>query len=231
MTYILTLVILCVLYALCVHLMKYMAHRRFWNGLFMVSVYVPYVIGAMIIYADVGCLDWNFQNVLPVANVSPFMFSLMPILFFLPQKVKKHIYLLISLLSVGMFLAAVAGCLYNASIHYRFHFHFVLDYIAHLFLSLFGVYLVRSGQVELRIKNCLISGSLILGVATVMMLLNVVFDTAFFGLSLNGKHSIYNIVLVENSYLSALIYYMGLSCVLLLGYLYSRCVNKKCIVV
>ena len=227
MAYIVTLVILCAFYVIGIFCMQYMDRRRFWNRFFILAVYIPYVIAAGIIYADVGFFDWNFQNVLPVANVSPFMFSLMPILLFMPEKVKKHIFLLISLLSVGMLLSAVGGCLYNAAIRYRFHFHFLLDYIAHMLLSLFGVYLVISGQVELKTKNCLVSGSLILGVAGVMMLLNVVFDTAFFGLSLNGKHNIYNNVLVKNSWLSALIYFGGLSGVLFLGYLYSRCLREK----
>ena len=53
-----------------------------------------------------------------------------------------------------------------------------------------------------------------------MMIVNVIFDTAFFGLSLNGKHNIYNFVLTNNAYLSAALYFFGLICVLGLGYLY-----------
>ena len=48
-----------------------------------------------------------------------------------------------------------------------------------------------------------------------------------FTLSINGKHNIYNMVLVNNSYLSALIYYLGLGVVLLLGYIVCRFVNKE----
>ena len=55
-----------------------------------------------------------------------------------------------------------------------------------------------------------------------MMILNVVFDTAFFGLSLNGKHNIYNNVLVLNSYLSAFLYFFGLCGVLLMGFGFSK---------
>ena len=57
--------------------------------------------------------------------------------------------------------------------------------------------------------------------------MNVIFDTAYFGLSLNGKHNIYNNVLTSNSYLSAALYFFGLMCVLGLGYLYVYLVSKK----
>ena len=41
-----------------------------------------------------------------------------------------------------------------------------------------------------------------------------------------GKHSIYNNVLVNNSYLSALIYYAGLIGILFLGYLYLLLIKR-----
>ena len=53
-----------------------------------------------------------------------------------------------------------------------------------------------------------------------MLVLNVAFDKAFFGLSLNGKHNIYNVVLTDSSYLSAALYFIGLCGVLLMGYYY-----------
>ena len=86
--------------------------------------------------------------------------------------------------------------------------------------------MLRSEQVELNVKNALISSSVIIGVASVMMSLNVIFDKAFFGLSLNGKHSIYNNVLTDNSYLSALLYFTGLCGVLLMGYGYSLLIKR-----
>ena len=226
MGYIITLLIMCVLYAAGIFLMKYIRNFKLFNCLFIGLVYIPYIFLCLIIYNDVGFYDWNFQNALPVANVSPFMFSIVPFLVFLPKKVKKHVFLLISLLCVGMFLSSVLGCIYNAIIHYKFHFHFLLDYISHFSISLFGIYLIRTKQAELTLKNSFISGSIVFGAATVMLILNVIFDTSFFGLSLNGKHSIYNNVIVSNSYLSALIYYTGLLVVLLFGFAISKLFNR-----
>lgn len=208
--------------------MKRMKHTRAYNYIFPAVIFLCYLYVVIRVYVSVGFEDWNFQNTLPVANVSPFMFALMLPIQVIPIKVRKHLYLLISLLSVGMLLSAVFGCIYNASIHYKFHAHFLSDYFAHVLLSLWGVYLIKSRQVDLTKKNSLISASIIVGVALVMMLANVIFDTAFFGLSLNGKHSIYNNVLTSNSYLSAGLYFLGLILVLGMGYFYCRLLAPKC---
>ena len=225
--YIIALGLLCLFYAVCIFLMKYIRHFQLANIVFGLLVFALYISHSAIIYKNAGFDDWNFQNTLPVANASPFMFSLMPIIMILPKKIKKHFHLLISLLLVAMFLASVLGCINNASINYKFHFHFMLDYIAHIVLSLYGIFLIRSRQVELTKKNCLISSSIILGVATVMLVLNLIFDTSFFGLSLRGKHNIYNNILTDNSYVSALLYYLGAMLILFLGFLACKFFAKE----
>ena len=227
MGYLVLLAVLVAVYALVICLMKYMRNRRVVNLVFALLVFIPYACVVIKVYSDVGVNDWNFQNTLPVANVSPFCFALVPISLVLPSFIRKRIYLLFTLLSVGMLMAAVLGCVYNALIHYKFHFHFALDYIAHISLSLWGIYFVKSGQVRLERKNALFSGLIIVFVATVMLILNLILDTAFFGLSLRGKHNIYNNVLVDNSYLSALLYYIGLCGVLSLGYGFNRILNRR----
>ena len=213
-------------YILWVKNMGRIGCHRLVNIIASLSVYLMYLSLVYVVYSDVGFYDWNFQNTLPVANVSPFMFSVMPLTWILPKGAKKYLYLLISLLSVGMLFSAISSSLYNAIIGYKFHWHFMLDYVAHLILSAWGIYLVKSGQVTLCKRDCLISGSLIVGVAFVMMMLNVALDTAFFGLSLSGKHNIYNNVIVDSSALSALIYFVGLVVVLLLGYGFNKILSK-----
>ncbi len=81
-----------------------------------------------------------------------------------------------------------------------------------------GVYIIYSKQVELIVKDSLIAGPIIVVVALIMMIMNVLFDTSFFGLSLNGKHNIYPTVLTDNSLLSALMYFSGLVVVMILGF-------------
>lgn len=227
MLYYISLVALLAFYLSGIFNLKYLKKTKLINGIFTALIFILYIAVVIRVYISVGFDDWNFKNTLPIANVSPFMFTAVVVMHLLPRKIKKHCYLLICLLSVGMVLSAVFSCLYNAVINYSFHWHFLCDYLAHVLLSLWGVYLIKSSQVELNKKNAIISGAIIVGVAVFMLLLNVIFDTAFFGLSLNGKHSIYNVVLVKNSYLSAFLYFFGLLIVLVMGYVYSRLLSRK----
>lgn len=227
MLYIITLCIFLILYVLTVSCMKYMKNIKFFNLFFSAMVFVPYLCLLSATYKHSGINHWNFQNALPVANVSPFMFSCVPLILILPERTKKVAHLLISLLSVGMFLSSTLGCLQNAFANRAFVPFFLWDYLAHFSLSLFGVYLIKSKQVEPNRKDCLLSSLMIIGAASAMMVLNLIFDTSFFGLSLTGKHNIYNQVLVKNSVVSALLYYIGLILVLLLGFLYSKYFQKN----
>lgn len=230
MGYIISLFVLIAIYILIVYLMKYMKNIKLYNLIFAGVITISYIVFICIIYFNAGPQDWNFLNALPTANISPFMFFITPFTLLLPKKIQRYFFLLISLLFVGMFLSTLFNCIYNALIDYKLHFHFLLDYINHFTLSLWGVYLIKSGQVKLIKKDCLKSSSLMIGVVTFMLIINVVFDKAFFGLSLNGKHNIYNIVLVSNSYLSALIYYVGVLIVLFLGFVFQKLLNRtKCI--
>lgn len=60
-----------------------------------------------------------------------------------------------------------------------------------------------------------------------MLIVNSIFTTSFFGLTFNDNYNIYNMVLVNNAYISALIYLIGLIMVLILGYLFQKIINKN----
>ena len=227
MAYILCLIALYVCSILIMIFMHKFKNTKLTNLIFCLTVFVLYIICVIIVYLKAGFNDWNFQNSLPVANVSPFMFSVVPLYFVLPKKAKSYFMLLIALLSVGMFLSPTFSCIFNAMRNYKFHVSFMLDYVAHFALCLWGVYIIKSKQAELKIKDSIFSGSIIVCVAIVMLIINIIFDTAFFGLNLNGKHSIYNMVLVSNSYLSALLYFVGLISVLVMGFLFNKLLNLK----
>lgn len=226
MWYLIALGILISLYVFIFFNLKKMRNVKITNCVFASIIFVCYVSLVIYVYFDAGPTDWNFLNTLPTANVSPFMFAIIPIILLLPKKIKKYFLLLVVLLIVGMFLSGIISCSYNAIIGYKFHHHFMLDYIAHFALSLWGIYLIKSGQVELNKKDALVAGSIIIGVSILMLMLNLIFNTAFFGLSLYGKHNIYNVVLTSSSILSVTLYFIGLGFVLILGYFVGYFVNK-----
>lgn len=207
---------------LMIYLFKYFKKKPLTNIIF-VSIITPCYIALVVrIYFSVGFNDWNFTNALPIANVSPFMFFILPLFFALPKVPRKYFGILIALLCVGMFISPTASCIRYFSINYKFHAHFLLDLVSHYGLFLWGIYLVHSKQVELNVRDSLIGGSIIVAVALTMLIINAIFRTGYFGLHLYGKHNIYNVVLVDNSFLSALIYFTGLISALILGFFFQK---------
>ena len=199
-------------------LLKRFKNTHLTNIAFVSVIFMCYFSMVILGYVHNGLYDWNFHILLPTANISPFMFFVTPLYIFLPAKIRKYLGALIALLVVGMILSPILTCANFFRIGYKFHPRFLIDYFVHIVLAIFGVYLVQSGQVELNKKNCLIGSAIIIVVCFIMIIINLIADTSFFGLSLRGKHNIYNMVLVENSFLSALIYFAGLILVLLASY-------------
>ncbi len=206
---------------------KLTKYKKQINIIVPIIIFIFYLYGVIWMYISVGIKDWNFINTLPVANVSPFMFVFTFINLFLPKFIKKYVYTLISLLTVGMAVAGLLTCIVYIMRNYGFHLGIVFDGLNHVLLALFGIYLVNSKQTFINKKNIIISGLIILGVAIIMLILNIIFDKSFFGLSLNGNHNIYGMVLTKNSYLSVLLYFTGLSLVLFVGYLFPKLFIKK----
>lgn len=177
-------------------------------------------------YFSVGPNDWNFINSLPTANVSPFMFTFSAIALFLPKKIRGYVFSLISLLSFGMLMACELSIITYIIRNYTFHYFIFLDFVIHILMSLVGIYFGITNISKLDKKSCLIASSIIYVVAIIMLILNLIFATSFFGLNLYGNHSIYNVVLVQSGILSAIIYFTGLTLVLLLGFLYQKLLRK-----
>ena len=171
---------------------KYNKKYKLVNSVFSVTIFLLYLFCLVSIYLDVGFYDWNFQNALPTGNVSPFMYTLVFISLVLPQNIKKYVFSLVGLLSFPMLCAGLISCIGYIIRDYTFHLTIFLDAFIHVLLSIFGVYLAKSKQIDFKNNKVLIiSGGLILLVANIMIILNLIFKTAFFGLSMYGDHYIY----------------------------------------
>ena len=105
LTYVISLICLLAFYVCVIANMKRMKNTKLFNCVFSIAIFSCYLYVVIKVYSSVGFYEWNFQNTLPVANVSPFMFTLVGIIHFLPSRIKKRLYLLISLLSVGVVYA------------------------------------------------------------------------------------------------------------------------------
>ncbi len=228
MTYLILFFALLSIYIVGILLSKRLASRKaLVNSVFVVLIVAFYLYIVRYTYLDVGPDDWNFKNTLPTANVSPFMFTTTLVMWLLPKSVRKHLFTLVSLLSFGMLVAGLGGCLDYVMRDYMFHWHIAFDCAAHVLLSLWGAYLIRSEQVELTPQKAIRGGAIIVSVAALMLILNSIFKTAFFGLSVYGDHNIYNIKIFESGVVSILVYFVGLCLVLCLGYCYQKILNMK----
>ena len=228
MKYLILFAVLLAIYIAGVLLSKYLAkYKTLVNILFAIAIFTSYFYVVRYMYYDVGPDDWNFRNTMPTANVSPFMFCLTPFILVMPKTIRKYLMTLVVLLSLGMVVAGLGGALGFMARHYKFHWHITMDCLAHVLISLWGVYLLKSGQVELTPKKAIRAGAIIVSVALIMLVLNLIYHKAFFGLSLYGEHNIYNIRLFENGVVSAIAYFCGLCFVLCAGYFYQKILNLK----
>ena len=233
--YIITLVVLLLVY--CIYISIYIFNQKLSsilnkrptlnNAIFLLISFSCYIAVVVISLVKNGVHDWNFQNTLPTANVSPLIFATLPIYFILTKKAKDFYLRLISLLSVGMIISPVLSIAFNIYRGYSFFFQFLFDYVAHISLAMWGVYIIKSNQVKINFNKSMLCIAFMFAVALTMLILNLIFKTTFFGLNLYGNHNIYNMRIVENSYVSCLLYFVGLFLVMLIGHLYLKLLNKK----
>ena len=130
-------------------------YKEYINVIFVVTICASYFYMVIYTYFDSGIHDWNFQNTLPTANVSPFMFCLSGLILFMPKRIKNNLYTLIALLSLAMLVVGLFGTLSYAEREFNFYWHVALDCTAHVLISLWGLHLVKSGQVELTPKRAI----------------------------------------------------------------------------
>ena len=228
MSYLIVFSVLLAIYISGVLLSKHLAkYKTIVNVFFVIAIFASYLYIARYMYYDVGPNDWNFKNTLPTANVSPFMFCLTPFILIMPKAIRKYLLTLVALLSFGMAMAGLGGALGFMMRDYKFHWHITMDCLAHILISLWGVFIVKSGQVELTPKKAIPSGAIIVSVASIMLVLNSIYHTAFFGLSPYGEHNIYNTRFFENGVVSIIVYFLGLGFVLCAGYFYQKILNLR----
>lgn len=223
--YAITLALIIGLYPLGIWSIGKIKRQRLFTVLFPIAVLLLYGVCVLKIGLDVGVHDWNFHNTLPTANISPFTYCLTAVIVLFPQNTRKYLYALVAMLSLGLLSAGMINCVFNIARSSKFYWDIGLDSLLHAAVSFFGIYLVRTEQAKLDGKTCIVGGIIIYGVAVCMMILNVIFHTAFFGLSVYGEHNIYNVVICKSGYLSALVYFLGLGVVLALGTLFQKGIN------
>ena len=161
-------------------------------------------------------------------NISPFTFTFMPAIFILGKKTKNGFLSAIAFLSVGMFGAMLITPqhAYLFSFATKAGFDYLFDALCHLNCSLFGIYLVASGQIKLTYKNLVSSTIFMYSVITFGVIMNYLFHTSNFGMNPYGGFSIYMIDIFEEFWATLLAYYVGVFLVLSIGFGFNYLANK-----
>jgi len=212
-----------VLYAAGLLFMKYLVQfRKFCDIDFPALIFILYFIEIVLLLVDVKIEDWSYLTLLPLGNVGPFMFFTLPFYFLLPKKVRKYVLTLVALLSPAMLLYGIMRGVTLVVAGTKAYASYVLDIICHVVFAVYGVYLVRSEQVDIDIKRSLIAGAILFGVSILMLILNAIFRTSFFGLSVYGEHNLYNIIYIKSAVLSIFVFFIAFAALLTIGYFFQK---------
>lgn len=170
---------------------------------------------------------YNLRMLTPLSNISPFLFTLAFLAIFLPEKARKIIFILFVPFNIVMVFAAYS----TTTVAFFFaleYFPFVLcDSLCHVFFFLFVYYLIRSNSVEVNSRNFWITVLIIYTVITIAIILNLMCDTAFFGLAFNDKYNIYGLKIIPNMIVSNIVFLISVFIVMGVGFFFAKLIKRK----
>lgn len=163
-----------------------------------------------------GWLDDGFET---LENISPLMFTLIPLTYMMRGKVREYCFCAIAFLSVGMLVAMYASPEYEYMFTFRREadFLYTSEALCHMLCSLFGVYLVLTNQVKATFSSWIKSIVFMYSFITFGVFLNFVFHKGFFGMDPYGDYSIYMIDIFGSFEATLVAYYIGVLLVLTIG--------------
>ena len=217
--YFITLVLIC--------LYKDRINLKTGNIFFIVVDAVLYLIWN-ISYAEKGWLDNGFMT---LANISPFIFTVIPLTVFMKDKVKDFAYSAIAFLHFGLFLATLISPEYVVIFDYKTEatFAYAAEAMCHIWSALFGLYLMVTKQVEINFKSWLRSIIFVLSAVSFGVMLNFILDTHCFNMNPNS-YSIYMLDIFGSFWATLAAYYLGIVVILTLGmqsgYMLVRLLDK-----
>lgn len=215
---ILMVAITLVVYLTCLALMI-IYHKnmkeKIWNLMFCLIIQGFLIASYLYQYRNSGKIKF-----LTFDYISPFTFTTIPLMYILKDKVKQYYLSMVAFLCFGMFCAMLVSPqeAYLFSYKQEATLGYAFDAFAHLFCSLFGVYLVLSGQVVPNIKNWIKSMVFLYGVITVAVIINAIFNTNYFYMSPYGNYKIYFLNLFPTFWATITAFYLGIFLVLLTGF-------------
>lgn len=151
-------------------------------------------------------------------NISPLMCVVIPATLIMGERLKKFAYSAISFLCFGMFVAMLfsPSHTYLFSFNHEASFWYTSEALCHMNCSLFGIYLVLSGQVKADFSHWIKSIVFMFSIITYGVGLNLIFERRYFGMD-PDSFSIYMIDIFTSFETTLLAYYLGVFLVLTIG--------------
>lgn len=171
---------------------------------------------------------WLEDGFMTFDNISPFIMTLIPLTVFLSPRVKEYCNSAIAFLWLGMFLALMISPQHAYIFSYRIEASFVYasEAACHLIASLYGVYLIISGQVKCDFRSWRRSIVCMYSVIGFGLFLNYFFHTDHFGMDPYGDYTIYMIDIFGSFGATLAAYLLGVLLVLTLGLQVGAGFNK-----
>ncbi len=170
---------------------------------------------------NLGMYESNWKNDIynTLANISPMIFTVIPLTCVLNEKAKKWVHNAIAFLWVGMFVALFISpqSHYVANFGAKANLVYTGEALCHLTASLFGIYLILTKQVQITFQSWYKSLSFLYAVILWGVLCNFAFHLDNFGMNPYGDYSIYFIDIFGSFTATFLAYLLGVLLVVTLG--------------
>ena len=202
---------------------------RVFNAMFLIVDVIFYFVWNVGMH-ERGWLDDGFET---LENISPMIFTVIPLTCFMNEKTKQYAYSALAYLWVGMFLALFISPEQAYLFDYRTEASLLYtgEALCHMWASLFGIYLILTRQVKLNFQTWLRSLAFMYSVIGFGVILNYAFQRSFFGMDPYGEYAIYFIDIFGTFEATLLAYFLGVLTVLTLGmeagYLFERMLHPK----
>lgn len=200
---------------------------KFFNGVFILIDIIFYLCWN-IATAQRGGLKDGFMT---LENISPYMFTIIPLTMFMSEKVKSYAYSAIAFLCFGMFGALLISPEFHvlSSLKSEADFWYTSEAVCHMLCSLFGMYLMITKQVKTDFSSWVKSIVFMWGSVTFGLVINLILDTTCFNMH-PDHYCIYMLDIFRSFEATAVAYYLGILVVLTIGmqagHLLCRLVDK-----
>ena len=200
---------------LMLSLMQKHINTRLGNTIFIIADIVFFFFWNYAAYLE-GWLESGFMT---LGNISPLIMTLIPFTVLLSPKVREYCNAAIAFLWVGMFIALMISPqhAYIFSFNTEASLMYTSEAACHLLASVYGFYLMISGQVKCDFKNWVKSIVCLYSIITFGILLNILFHTNNFQMDPYGGASIYMIDIFGSFWATVVAYYLGVLLVLTIG--------------